>query len=207
MGFYSERILPRGMEFMMSMKDLAAHRRKTLAGAQGEVLEIGLGSGLNLPHYPQEVKKITAIDVNPGMNALAQRRAQKTGIQVKIQTLSGEKLPMPERTFDSVVSTWTLCSIENLPQALEEIHRVLKPEGKFFFVEHGLSDQPKVQRWQHFLNPILKKPLGGCNMNRDIEGFIRRSGFRFLELEKFYMDKRPKVSGYTYQGVASPGSP
>lgn len=204
MGFYSQNILPYLMDWSMSSPTLAQYRKQLLSGVSGEVLEIGSGTGLNLAYYPDRVQKITTIDVNPGMNALAQKRVQAAAIAVNHQVLSGEHLPMPDNSFDSVVSTWTLCSIANIDQALNEIHRVLKPGGKFFFVEHGLSDNPKLQVWQNRLTPVQKVLADGCHLNRNIRQLVEKK-FDIVEIEQFYADNLPKIIGYFYKGVATKG--
>ena len=202
MSFYSQVILPRLLDWSMSDPLLSEYRQDVLSEVSGEVLEIGFGTGLNLPHYPEQIKKITTVDVNPGMNSLAQKRIETSPIQVENKVLNGESLPMPDCSFDSVVSTWTLCSIANVDQALKEIYRVLKPGGKFFFVEHGISDEPDVQVWQNRLNPLQKIVADGCHLNRNIEKLIDNR-FKILKLEKFYAPKIPKTHGYLYKGVAS----
>jgi ubiquinone/menaquinone biosynthesis C-methylase UbiE len=181
---------------------LAQYRRELLAEVQGEVLEIGFGTGLNLPYYPNHIQKITTVDVNPGVNALAQKRIQATAIAVDHHLLNGENLPMADSTFDSVVSTWTLCSIAKVDQALQEIYRVLKPSGKFFFVEHGLSEESQVQVWQNRLTPLQKVIGDGCHLNRQIQQLVTANNFKILHLEKFYVDSLPKIGGYMYKGVA-----
>ncbi|MEW6491396.1 MAG: class I SAM-dependent methyltransferase [Cyanobacteriota bacterium] len=202
MGFYSQVIFPRLMDWSMSGPILSEYRQEVLSEVSGEVLEIGFGTGLNLPHYPEQTQKITTIDVNPGMNSLAQERIEASSIQVDNKVLNGERLPMAENSFDSVVSTWTLCSIANLDQALQEIHRVLKPGGKFFFIEHGLSDEPNIQVWQNRLNPLQKVIADGCHLNRNIEQLIKNH-FQLLKLEKFYVPNLPKTHSYMYKGVAT----
>jgi ubiquinone/menaquinone biosynthesis C-methylase UbiE len=202
MGFYSQKILPYLMDWSMSGSDMAKYRQQILSGVSGEVLEIGFGTGLNLAYYPDRVQKITTIDVNPGMNALAQKRIQSAAIAVNNQVLNGERLPMPDNSFDSVVSTWTLCSIANVEQALSEIHRVLKPGGKFFFVEHGLSDDPKLQVWQNRLTPVQKVLADGCHLNRNIQQLVKNQ-FDIVKIDQFYADNLPKVVGYFYKGVAT----
>jgi len=203
MGFYARVIFPWACDLIMSAPHLAEARREFLAEVTGEVLEIGFGTGLNLPHYPEHVRKITAIDVNPGMHARAEKRIRASTIAVEHRVINGERLPMPNDSFDSVVSTWTLCSIKNVSRALREIRRVLKPGGRFFFMEHGLSDDPAVQRWQHLLNPLEKLIADGCHLNRNIPELIERQGLRIVKLDRFYMDKTPKTHGYTYRGVAT----
>jgi ubiquinone/menaquinone biosynthesis C-methylase UbiE len=191
------------MDASMSGEALAAHRRSLLANTFGNVLEIGFGTGLNLPFYPQTVIKLTTIDSNPGAAAIATKRIQKTPphFEIESKTLSGESLPMADLTFDCVVSTWTLCSIVNVMQALKEIHRVLKPGGYFFFIEHGLSNDRKVQVWQNRLNPIQRIVGDGCNFNRNIKQLVDGQ-FSQVTLEVFPEPSLPSVMGYFYKGSA-----
>ncbi len=185
----------------MSVPNLTAYREEVLADVSGEVLEIGFGTGLNLPYYPDRVQRITTVDPNPGMNALAKKRIQKSAIAVDSQLLSGENLPMADNSFDSVVSTWTLCSIPNVEQALSEIYRVLKPGGKFFFIEHGLSHDRSVQIWQHRLTPIQKVIADGCHLDRNIWQLVE-SHFDAVKIEQFAANQLPKIVGYFYKGHA-----
>ncbi|HLG20339.1 MAG TPA: class I SAM-dependent methyltransferase [Bdellovibrionota bacterium] len=184
---------------------LARYRKAVLAEANGEVLEIGFGTGLNLPHYPAEkVAKITAIDTNVGMRNLAHDRMMSSSIPVEHVLVGGDALPMPDNSYDTVVSTWVLCSIkENVQGALKELYRVLKPNGKFIFLEHGLSPDPKVRAWQDRLNPIQVIIADGCHLNRDVKGLISQAGFQFEKLREYYLEKTPKVGGYMYEGVAT----
>lgn len=202
MGFYSKVIFPRLLDVVMSGEEIATHRQEVLANVQGEVLEIGFGTGLNLPYYPEKIGKITTIDINPTMGKLAQKRIAVSPLQVEHYVLNGEALPMGNNTFDSVVSTWTLCSIANIEKALEEIYRVLKPGGKFFFIEHGLSNKPEVQVWQNRLNPLQKIIGDGCNINRNIKLLVE-SYFDDIQVKEFLEKNAPEVVGYTYQGVAT----
>jgi ubiquinone/menaquinone biosynthesis C-methylase UbiE len=201
MNLYSRILFPRLMDLAMSGPSLAAHRRSLLQNVSGEILEIGLGTGLNLAHYPDSIKRITSVDVNPGMEAIALKRAQTAGITIASHVLSSEQLPMPDHSFDSVVSTWTLCSIPDVAQAMREIHRVLKPGGQFFFIEHGLSNIPAVQVWQHRLTPIQRVIGDGCHLDRDIAQLVRQQ-FLQVELECFAEPSLPAVGGYFYKGVA-----
>jgi ubiquinone/menaquinone biosynthesis C-methylase UbiE len=150
------------MNLLMSTETEAKYRTLALEGVRGKVQEIGFGTGLNLPHYPAEVTHITAVEPNPGMRTMAERQIAASRIPVKYQQQDGRRFSAPDASFDSVVSTWTLCSIPEVEQALREIHRVLKPEGTFFFFEHGLSREPKIQRWQRRLTPIQTRVAGGC---------------------------------------------
>ena len=202
MNIYSQLIFPTLIDRVMSGESFANYRRAVLADAIGSVLEIGFGTGLNLAYYPQgQVDKITTVDVNPGMNKLAQKRIAASSIEVDFQVLNGEKLPMADDTFDTVVSTWTLCSIKQVETAIAEIHRVLKPGGKFLFIEHGLSNELNIQTWQHRLTPIQKVIGEGCHLDRQIRALIAKQ-FDNLEIQEFYSPDTPKIGGYFYQGIA-----
>jgi len=201
MGFYSTIVLPRLLDRVMSNPEMAKYRQILLKDVEGDVLEIGFGTGLNLAYYPHHIDKITTVDPNPGMNKLAEKRIQISEIGVENHVLNGERLPMESNSFDSVISTWTLCSIAQVNQALQEIHRVLKPGGKFFFIEHGLSDDPKIQTWQNRLNPLQKIIGDGCNLNRNIQALVEQH-FETVTLERFEMESLPRVGSYTYKGVA-----
>ncbi|MFT0799620.1 class I SAM-dependent methyltransferase [Synechococcus sp. R5-12] len=203
---YRRIIFPRLLDLALSGEGMERYRRQLLAHVQGSVLEIGFGTGLNLSCYPEHIRKITGVDPNPGMGSLARRRIASSPIAVDWQVADAQKLPFPSQSFDSVVSTWTLCSIPNVAKALREIRRVLRAGGKLFFLEHGLSEDPQVQRWQNRLNPLQKVIADGCNLNRDMARLIREAGFRFEQLERFYMADQPKFIGYTYQGIALPAA-
>lgn len=202
MGLYSRYIFPRVMNLAMSGKPVTRIRKELLLRAEGDVFEIGFGTGLNLPNYPPTVKKITTVDPNPGVNKLAQQRIRESPIEVECHLLSAETLPMDDESFDTVVSTFTLCSIPNVGRALDEIRRVLRPGGKFLFAEHGLADDPKVRRWQDRLNGLQRRIGDGCNLNRNMRELISDHRFKFLEFKNFYMPKTPRIFGYIYQGVA-----
>jgi ubiquinone/menaquinone biosynthesis C-methylase UbiE len=202
MGFYSQVIFPRICNFVLDTPPVAEQRRKALAGAGGDVLEIGFGTGLNLPHYPSSVRKITAVDPNVGMNRLAQRRIEQMAIAVDQRLLDGEKLPLDDQSFDCVVSTFTLCSIDDVERALGEVFRVLRPGGRFLFLEHGLSPEAGVQRWQRRLNWLQQRLGDGCRLDRNIGDLVRQQPFASVEAEQFYMAKMPKTHGYMYRGTA-----
>jgi ubiquinone/menaquinone biosynthesis C-methylase UbiE len=211
MGIYSRLIFPRLLEMSMSSGAMESYRQQLLQNVQGDVLEIGFGTGLNLPHYPAYcatgpsgptgVRSLTAVEPNGGMSAIAQKRIDASSIPVTTQQLGGENLPMPDASFDSVVCTWTLCSIPHASKALAEAYRVLKPGGKFFFIEHGLSDELGIQTWQNRLTPIQRVVADGCHLNRKMDELVR-SVFDEVEVETFYAPDLPKVVGYFYRGVA-----
>ena len=202
MGFYSRVVFPFACDRLMSRGALEEARSELLSGTTGEVLEIGFGTGLNLPHYPSSVRRITAVEINPGMAHMARRRIEHHSIPVDIRLMDGEELPLKDDSFDSVVSTWTLCSIRNVERALEEIHRVVKPDGHLHFIEHGLSDDPRIQRWQNRITPLQRFIAEGCHLNRNIKTLIEGQNFEITELKQYYMDEAPRTHGYTYQGLA-----
>ena len=201
MGLYSRLIFPRLLELTMSDGSMTDYRKQLLREVAGDVLEIGFGTGLNLPHYPAGVTSLTTVDPNEGMSAIAQKRIDASPIPVTNKVLSGENLPMADASFDNVVCTWTLCSIPNVKKALSEAYRVLKPGGRFYFIEHGLSNEPGIQTWQNRLTPIQKVVADGCHINRQINELVG-AAFDQLEVKAFYAANLPKVMGYFYQGVA-----
>lgn len=202
MGFYSEKILPYLLDWSLADPQIAQYRRLLLADVTGEVLEIGFGTGLNLAYYPEHIQKVVTVDPNPGVHALAQKRIQSSPITVEHRLLGSENLPMADHSFDSVVSTFTLCSIPAVEQALREIYRVLKPGGRFFFVEHGLSGEPSIRVWQNRLTPLQKIIADGCHLNRNIQQLVEHQ-FGSVCLETFYGEGLPKILGYLYKGVAT----
>lgn len=186
----------------MSGSEMANYRRDLLADVRGDVLEIGFGTGLNLAYYPPHIQRLTAIDANPGMHSIAQQRVKQSSLTVDHRVLNGEQLPMADNSFDSVVSTWTLCSIRNVHQAISEVHRVLKPGGQFFFVEHGLSSNPQVQAWQRRLTPLQRVIADGCHLDRAIHDLVATC-FQQITLEHLPCPSLPEVVGYFYKGIAT----
>lgn len=203
MGFYREQILPRMVDWLMDNREHARLRRRVTGGLEGRVLELGFGSGLNLPHYPAAVEKIYAVDPAVVGRRIGAARIQACPIPIEFVGLDGENLPVEDRCVDVVLSTWTLCTIANLDRALGEVRRVLKPGGRLHFIEHGLSPDPAVARWQHRLNPLQKRFGGGCCLNRQIEHLVRDGGFAVERVEKFYM-RGPRIFTYTFEGWATP---
>jgi ubiquinone/menaquinone biosynthesis C-methylase UbiE len=175
MGFYNDWALPRILNLMMDMKVTREERKKCLAHVTGNVLEVGFGSGHNLPFYPSTVQRVVAVDPSTHSARLARKRIAAAPFPVEYVPLMGEHIDAPDASFDSIVSTYTLCTIPDPVAALAQMRRVLKPEGRFFFVEHGRSAEPKVQRWQDRLNGLQRTMCGGCNMNRDIARLGSRS--------------------------------
>jgi len=205
MGLYAKYIFPHILEYVMSSSILVDCRKDTLLEVNGEILEIGFGTGINLLYYPAHVRKITGVDININIHskAKAEKRLQSSHIKVDFYPLNAESLPFPDHTFDTVVSTFTLCSINDIHRAFSEIVRVLKPNGRFFFSEHGLSPDYQVQKWQHRLNPINKALSCGCNLNRNIKELVESCNLRILKLDQFYLEKTPKIFGYMYKGIAT----
>jgi len=204
-GWYARTVMPRLLDWVLDREALAAHRQKQLAPACGKVLEIGFGTGLNVPWYPAGVEHLTAVDSNPGMTRFAHERIILSPLVVEHRIGTAERLPMMNEAFDFVVTTLTLCSIPDVTRGLEEIHRVLKPGGRFLFLEHGLSPDPAVQRWQHRLTPFSKVLGDGCHLNRNIPDLITNQGFSVDSLETEYLEQAPKFSGFLYRGIAKKG--
>jgi ubiquinone/menaquinone biosynthesis C-methylase UbiE len=202
MGFYGNWVVPRILNLAMGMRFVSEERKKCLAGVKGTVLEVGFGSGHNLPWYPAEVQKVVAVDPSTEGAKLGRKRIEQARFPVEYVPLEGEKIDAPDASFDSVVSTFTLCTIPDPAAALAQVLRVLKPEGRFFFVEHGRSGDPKVQRWQDRMNGFQKAICGGCNINRDIERLVREAGFAFDQIDKYYVRGQPKMSAFLTRGVA-----
>ena len=204
MGIYSRLIFPRLLDLTMSGRELNSYRRSLLQSVAGQVLEIGFGTGLNVPYYGDGVTALTAIDPNEGMAAIATPRMQASTINITLQTARAESLPMAAEYFDAVVCTWTLCSIPNIEIALKEICRVLKPRGKFFFIEHGLSPDPGVGAWQRRITPLQRRIADGCHLDRPMASLIE-AVFDQVESQEFYATDLPKLIGYFYQGIATKG--
>jgi len=202
-GLYSQFIFPRLCEWALNTEPVAKHRQELLSQAEGNILEIGFGTGLNLPHYPDRVRRLTVVDPNRGMHRLAQKRIQQRGIDVDQRLLKSEQLPFENGMFDRVVSTFTLCSIEDVNQAIAEIYRVLKPGGKFLFLEHGLSPEPLVQRWQHRLSWLQQRIGDGCRLDRNIKELVKAQPFSSAAMDECYLEKTPKTHGYLYKGAAT----
>lgn len=202
MGFYSEIILPRFVDWLMAGRGFQKLRRKCLAGLGGTVLEVGFGSGHNLPFYPAGVDKIFAVDPSKLGRKLARQRLAETSIPVEFLDLDGKTIPLEEGSVDCVLTTWTLCTIPDVEKALTEMHRVLKRDGKLHFMEHGRANEASIARWQDRLNPIQKLVAGGCHLNRRMDELILASGLTLSVLENFYM-RGPKIGTFMYGGVAT----
>lgn len=203
MSWYARVLFPRLCDFLLNKSFVARHRCELLSQAWGQVLEIGLGTGLNLACYPATIRKITTVDPNPGMHALARKRALASNTEIDHRMVGGEQLPFAESSFDCVVSTFTLCSIAQVDRAVAEVYRVLKPGGRFLFLEHGLSPEPRVQKWQRRLNWLEMHIADGCHLDRDIKQLVASQPFSGVEAKAYYLEKTPRTHGYIYQGIAS----
>jgi ubiquinone/menaquinone biosynthesis C-methylase UbiE len=203
MGFYQKFILPRLIDLTMRNKEVAARRAELIPKASGEVLEIGIGSGLNLPFYTGKVSRLSGVDPSPELLGLTRNKLGASPFPAELFCQSAEELPFKDSSFDTAVMTWTLCSIPNPLRALAEVKRVLKPDGQLLFVEHGLSPHAKVQVWQRRLTPIWKRIGGGCHLDRKIDTLVLPAGFCMLQLQTFYLPG-PRMLTFTYQGIARP---
>ncbi len=202
MAFYSDIILPRLCDLAMRNKHLVPYRERVIGAAEGRVLEIGAGSGRNLPFYGPSVKQILALEPSPKLVVMA-RGVPHQAIPATFLEASAEGIPLDDRSVDTVVTTWTLCSIPDAAMALTEMRRVLRPGGKLLFVEHGMAPDRNVRRWQDWLTPAWKRISGGCHLNRPISTMIESAGFRIDRVETGYMPG-PKAMTFMYEGSARP---
>ncbi|MBX3305492.1 MAG: class I SAM-dependent methyltransferase [Nitrospira sp.] len=203
MGLYCEHIFPRLMDHVMRGAEFQQLRTGVLQSAAGEVLEIGIGTGLNLAHYGPTVLRVRAVDPTPMLPSRTAERRAAIPFTVEITHQSAERLPYDDLTFDCVVSTWTLCTITDPVRALQEVRRVLRPEGRFLFLEHGRSDDQKIARWQDRLNPVQNIIGCGCNLNRRIDDLIAQAGLNITQLDRFAMQGVPRIGGEMYRGTAT----
>jgi len=201
MGIYQDQFLPRFTNKVMDRRDLQPIRDRVCAGLTGEVLEIGFGSGLNLPHYPPDVTRLRAVDPATLGRRLAAGRVAVSPVPVEYIGLDGQAIPLDTASVDHVVSTWTLCTIPDAGRALAEVRRVLRPGGSLHFVEHGLSPDARVARWQNRLTPLQRLVAGGCHLNRPIDRIIAGSGLEVAGLTNYYVEG-PKSMGYSFEGRA-----
>jgi ubiquinone/menaquinone biosynthesis C-methylase UbiE len=201
MGIYSKYVLPRLTHLSMRQAQLRPYRERVVGGATGRVLEIGFGSGLNLPYYKETVDEIIGIDFSPEMLALAERAVATSRLKVTLFARSADDLPFDDRSVDTIIVTWSLCSIVDVGRSLMEARRVLRPGGQMRFVEHGLSPDPNVALWQDRLTPLWRRCAGGCHLNRKIDDLIRGAGFRLVELKADYAPG-PRAMTFMYEGEA-----
>lgn len=203
MSLYDKWIFPWLVDIAMRNREATRYRSMIVPKASGRVLEIGIGSGLNLPFYEKSVEQLYALDPSEELLAMARKKARNIAVPVTFLSHAGESIPLDDHSMDTVVMTWTLCSIPDPLAALIEMRRVLKPHGTLLFAEHGLAPDAGVQRWQNRLNRIWNRVSGGCNLNRKMDRLIQSSGFRIVELDKQYA-KGPRLMAFMYCGRAEP---
>lgn len=201
MGWYESRVLPRIADLSLRSADFARIRAKVTGDLDGQVLEIGFGSGLNVPHYPASVTKVVAIDPAVAGRKLAAARIARCAVPIEFAGLDAGDLPADDGSVDHVLSTWTLCTVPDPAGALAEVRRALRPGGSLNFAEHGLAPDEKVARFQHRFTPVQRRLFGGCHLNRPIETLITDAGFDLVKLDTYYM-RGPRAFGYTYEGAA-----
>ena len=202
MSFYHHYVFPRLLDFAMANRAFRKPRARTLAPARGRILEIGFGTGMNLKYYPESVTRIEAIDPDLDLDRYSGPRIEASRIDVDFHHLDAEHLPFEPESFDTVVSTLTLCSIPDVAHALGEIRRVLKPGGQFLFLEHGRSPDAKLARWQERLTPYWKPLGGGCHLDRPVRDLVASTGLALDPVQSYYAEGIPRLFGYLTEGVA-----
>lgn len=208
MSFYEDRILPHVINKACSLGQVMKLRSQIVPLARGTVLEVGMGSAINLPFYDRnKVEKVYGLEPSEGMRRKAQANLSESPVPVEWLDLPGEQIPLADNSVDTVLLTFTLCTIPDWQAALKQMHRVLKPGGELLFLEHGEAPNDPTQRWQHRITPVWKTFAGGCHLNRPIADLIRQSGFTITELENLFVPKAPKIAGYIYMGRAIPEKP
>ena len=205
MGFYDKHILPKVLNWTCGMKSVQKQRQKVVPLAEGRVLEIGIGSGLNLPYYdPEKIERVIGLDPAEEMLTYAKRKSESVPFAVEYLALQGESIPLAPESVDTVLVTYTLCTIPDAIAALEGMRQVLKRRGRLIFCEHGKAPDEAIRRWQDRLNPLWGRLGGGCNLNRDIPALIEAAGFGIDNLETMYLPSTPRFAGFNYWGSARP---
>ena len=203
MSLYEKYVLPKFLNCACGSKPISYQRKKVVPMAEGKVLEIGIGSGLNLPFYDKsKLDELWGLDPSEGLSEMAKQVADEEAMEVNFISAGAEEIPLPDNHFDSVLVTYTMCTIPEVDRANKEIQRVLKSNGKMIFCEHGLAPDINIKKWQNRINPFWKKLAGGCNINRNIPSLIQESGFDIIDLEEMYLPSTPKIAGYNYWGYA-----
>ena len=204
MKLYDKYILPRILNCTCSLEPISDQRQKVVPHARGNILEVGIGSGLNLPFYEtSKVKKIWGLDPSEELHEMAKKVVSGLDLDVEFLLKGAEEIPLIDDSVDTVLITYTMCSIPEVEEAIKEIRRVIKPEGVMIFCEHGKAPDAKTLKWQERINPYWKKISGGCNINRDIPNLIKSAGFSITQLETMYLPGTPKILGYNYWGFAN----
>ena len=206
MSLYDKYILPSFLNCACGSKPINYQRQKVVPLAGGIILEVGIGSGLNIPFYDRaKVEKLIGLDPSPELNAMAQKMADQHDLEVEFLLSGAENIPLPDDHVDTVLVTYTMCTIPDALSANKEMLRVLKPGGRMIFCEHGLAPDAKVSKWQSRIDPFWGKIAGGCHLNRDIPELIRRAGFHIQSMDEMYLPSTPKFAGYNYWGIAIHG--
>jgi len=201
--FYENHILPTAIEYACGNESITNERMRLIPLAEGQVLEIGMGSGLNLPYYiPGKIRQFWGLEPSQAMLKKAAARISLVQFDIRLLDLPGEAIPLDDESVDMVVMTYALCTIPDGQAALQQIRRVLKTGGKLLFAEHGLAPDSNTAKWQNRINPFWKRVGGGCNLNRPIDKMIIEAGFEIIQLEKYYLDSVPRIAGFHYRGIA-----
>jgi ubiquinone/menaquinone biosynthesis C-methylase UbiE len=203
MSLYEKYVLPKFLNCACGSKPVSYQRKKVVPLAEGKVLEIGIGSGLNLPFYDKtKIDEIWGLDPSEELSVMAKQVANEESMEVRFISSGAEDIPLPDNYFDSVLVTYTMCTIPEVQRANQEIRRVLKDNGKMIFCEHGEAPDQNIRKWQNRINPLWGKLAGGCNINRKIPSLIQESGFDIIEMEEMYLPNTPRIAGYNYWGYA-----
>ena len=203
MSFYNKYILPKVLNCTCASKPINYQRDKIVPLAEGVVLDIGIGSGLNIPFYNKtKIKQLYGLDPSKELLDIAKSVAKKENLEIEFLECGAESIPLPDKSIDTVLITYTMCTIPDVALSNSEIIRVLKDDGKLLFCEHGLAPDKNIAKWQKRINPLWSKIAGGCNLNRDIPNLISSSGFKISNMEEMYLPSTPKFAGYNYWGVA-----
>lgn len=203
MGFYNKYILPKFINCACGSKPINYQRDKLVPYAKGIVLDIGIGSGLNIPFYNKSnINHLYGLDPSPELLEIAKKVAKNHKLEIEFLECGAESIPLPDDSIDTIVITYTMCTIPDISLSNAEMLRVLKPNGKLLFCEHGLAPDERVAKWQKIINPVWNRIAGGCNLNRDIPKLIESSGLKISEIEEMYLPNTPKFAGYNYWGIA-----
>jgi ubiquinone/menaquinone biosynthesis C-methylase UbiE len=204
MGFYEKVVLPRVLDLACGQEPISKQREKVVPLAEGRVLEIGMGSGLNLPFYDRSrVELVWGLEPSASMRRRAAARVAAAPVEVRWIELPGEEIPLEDDSVDTVLLTYTLCTIPEVDTALAQMRRVLRPGGRLLFSEHGAAPDPGVRRWQDRINPIWRRLAGGCNINREVPGALEEAGFAIEKLDTMYLPKTPRIAAFQYWGAAT----
>lgn len=200
MGLWAQRVVPRITNKVLASDRHSQIRARVCAGLTGEVMELGFGSGLNIRHYPAAVTQVTAVEPSDVAWGLSEQRRSGAPVPVSRSGLDGQRLPFPDASFDSVLSTWTLCTIPDVAAALHEVRRVLRPGGQLLFVEHGAAPDASVLRWQRRIDPVQRRVFAGCHVSRPIDDLLTAAGLAPQQLERFYVPGEPRPFAHLYEG-------